>query len=151
MPITIIAIGKKHDSYINDGLVEFGKRLRKPFEVEWQLLPHNPVMERAVEEESERLLAHCKPDDFVILLDERGKGMTSPQFSYQLQSVLDRSQRIAIVIGGAYGVSQPVFDRANLILSLSPMVFPHQLVRLLLIEQIYRAQSIAFGESYHHE
>ena len=125
-------------------------RLRKPFNVEWLLLPHTPILERAVQEESERILSNCRPEDFVILLDEDGQMLSSPQLSQKLQEQFNWSQRVVLIIGGAFGVNQSVKDRADLIWSLSDLVFPHQLVRLLLIEQIYRAQTIANGEAYHH-
>src|SRR5690606_27932507 len=148
--IKIISIGKKHDHFIAEGIREFQKRLRKPFEVEWQLLPHFPVQEKAVIDESARIIDNIKPDDFVILLDERGEMLSSPELSAKLQAQFNWSQQVVFVIGGAYGVNKQLIDRADLVWSLSELVFPHQLVRLILIEQIYRAQSIAFGESYHH-
>ena len=150
MAITIIAIGKKHDPWIKDGLAMYERRLRKPFNAEWLLLPHTPILERAVQEESERILSSCRPDDFVILLDESGQMLSSPQLSQKLQEQFNWSQRVVLIIGGAFGVSQSVKDRADLVWSLSGLVFPHQLVRLILIEQIYRAQTIANGEAYHH-
>ena len=89
--------------------------------------------------------------DYVILLDERGKAITSPALAKTLQKPLDNSRSVTLIIGGAYGVDQSVHDRADFVWSLSPLVFPHQLVRLILAEQIYRAQEIAGGRPYHHE
>ena len=100
----------------------------------------------ARQDESERLLFHIKPDDKIILLDERGDELTSPDFSAELVK-----DNYTIVIGGAYGVNDELRQRANLMLSLSKMVFPHQLVRLILMEQIYRAQCIYHHHPYHHE
>ena len=150
MSILVLAIGKKHDSWIVDGLAMYEKRLRKPFDLSWQLIPHQPSKERAVTDESARLISFCQPDDYVILLDERGKQFSSEELSQKLVAQFNWSQRVVFIIGGAYGVNQQVRDRADLIWALSSLVFPHQLARLLLVEQVYRAQSIANNEPYHH-
>ncbi len=87
----------------------------------------------------------------MIILDERGKLLDSPGLARLLQGPLNRSQPVMIIIGGAYGVNTALLSRADIIWSLSPLVFPHQLVRLLLAEQLYRAQEITAGHPYHHE
>ncbi len=149
--IRIIAIGKRHESWIADGVERYCKRLRTPWNVEWALLPHSSFEgDRARQEESERILNSLHPDDIVVLLDERGKLLDSPALSRLLQTYLDTSRRIVCIIGGAYGVTDELQARANVVWSLSPLVFPHQLVRLLLSEQLYRAQEIAAGHPYHH-
>ena len=152
MAIQIIAVGKKHESWIADGVDRYEKRLKKPLIVSWLLLPHSSREGNAArEEESRRILEKIAPDDFVILLDERGKNVTSPQFASLLQTPLERSRRIVIIIGGAYGVDETVQVRADFTWSLSLLVFPHQLVRLMLAEQLYRAQEIMAGHPYHHD
>lgn len=152
MSLHIIAIGKKHESWVTEGIERYQKRLKAPFLAEWVLMPHSSYDElRAREDESERLLARLEGYDVVILLDERGKALDSPAFATALQQPLDRSQKVAIVIGGAYGVTAALRSRAQLVWSLSPLVFPHQLVRLILTEQLYRAQQITLGGSYHHQ
>jgi 23S rRNA (pseudouridine1915-N3)-methyltransferase len=151
MAIRVLAIGKKHETWVTEGIERYQKRLKKPFEVEWVLLPHSTFeADRARQEESERILSRIKPDEFVILLDERGKLLDSPGLSTAFLFPLERSQNITIIIGGAYGVDQSVHERADLVWALSPLVFPHQLVRLILLEQIYRSQEIALGNPYHH-
>ncbi len=101
--------------------------------------------------ESERILAALKPGEKVVVLDERGKQLTSPGFAQRLGTWRDQGAReLAFVIGGAYGMTEAVRERADLVLSLSPMVFPHQLVRVLFAEQLYRALSILKGTGYHH-
>lgn len=105
----------------------------------------------ARQDESERILSRLKPDDFVILLDERGKLVDSPSLSRLLLAPLESSKTVVVIIGGAYGVDDTVHNRADIVWSLSPLVFPHQLVRLILAEQLYRAQEIAAGNPYHHE
>ncbi|MEI6054245.1 MAG: 23S rRNA (pseudouridine(1915)-N(3))-methyltransferase RlmH [Candidatus Saccharibacteria bacterium] len=152
MPIRIIAIGKKHESWVEEGIERYRKRLRPPFLVEWVFLPHSllpgPMARR---EESQRIISKLNTNDFVILLDERGKMVNSNDLAKLLQSKFICSCEPVIVIGGAYGVDDSVRRRANFTWSLSDLVFPHQLVRLILIEQLYRAQEIISGGPYHHE
>ena len=151
MPIRILAIGKKHEQWVQEGIARYETRLKRPFVTEWVLLPHSSREGlQAREEESERLLARIRDDEFVVLLDERGKLFDSPALSTLLLEPLEHSKTVTIIIGGAYGVDTSVESRANVVWSLSPLVFPHQLVRLILIEQLYRAQEIAQGNPYHH-
>lgn len=150
--ITILSVGKKHESWVADGIERFQSRLKKPFNVEWVLLPHSALSDAAArQEESERILSRVDAHAYVVLLDERGDEMDSPEFArlFETRFVIDKP--ITLIIGGAYGVDDRVHQRADLVWSLSPLVFPHQLVRLLLIEQIYRAQQIIAGHPYHHE
>jgi len=152
MPLKIIAIGKKHEAWVADGIERYQKRLRAPFITEWVLLPHSSLQGSvARQEESERITSRLKPDDYVVLLDERGQLLDSPRLSLLLTEQLEASRSVVLVIGGAYGVDDSVHQRAHLTWSLSPLVFPHQLVRLLLAEQLYRAQQIYLGSAYHHE
>ncbi|NLA64914.1 MAG: 23S rRNA (pseudouridine(1915)-N(3))-methyltransferase RlmH [Leucobacter sp.] len=147
----MFAIGKKHESWVTDGIARYEQRLRKPFDVTWQLLPHSAREgEAARAEESDRLLAKLDRDAFVVLLDERGRNVDSPELARTLQGAFDSARQVAVVIGGAYGVDDRVRQRANFVWSLSKLVFPHQLVRLILVEQLYRAQEIAAGRPYHH-
>lgn len=151
MTVRVLAVGKKHENWVLEGINRYEKRLRKPWDIQWQLLPHSALAaDRARVEESERILGRLKPDDFVILLDERGKTFSSPQLAEMLSVQLGRAS-VTVIIGGAYGVDERVRTRANLVWSLSPLVFPHQLVRLILAEQIYRAGEITGGRPYHHE
>ncbi|MDO4773873.1 MAG: 23S rRNA (pseudouridine(1915)-N(3))-methyltransferase RlmH [Candidatus Saccharibacteria bacterium] len=150
MKITILTVGKRNEAWVEPGINRFLERLRPPFAAEMILIPHSSAGElTARQEESERLLSRLKSDDFVILLDERGKNFSSPEIS---DLIINHSrQHLVIIIGGAFGVTDEVRQRANIIWSLSRAVFPHQLVRLILIEQLYRAQEIAKGSGYHHE
>jgi 23S rRNA (pseudouridine1915-N3)-methyltransferase len=101
-------------------------------------------------DESKRLFQKLDDNDFVILLDERGKNIDSPSLSKILGEQIDRSKPVVLIIGGAYGVDELITKRANFIWSLSALVFPHQLVRLILSEQLYRAQEIYYKRPYHH-
>lgn len=149
--IKILAVGRRHENWIEEGIRRYETRLKPPFNTEWVLLPHSAREGLgARQEESERILSKLKPDDFVILLDERGKLHDSPTLSRKLLEPLERSRQVVLIIGGAYGVDESVQQRADLVWSLSPLVFPHQLVRLIVAEQLYRAQEIAAGRPYHH-
>lgn len=150
--ISIVAIGKKHEAWIEAGLDRYQKRLKQPWSIDWVLLPHSSFEGLAArKEESERIQKRFSTDSFVILLDERGKRLTSPAFSQLIESTQVYGKKITFIIGGAYGVTEELYNQADMVVSLSDMVFPHQLVRLLLAEQLYRAQSITAGSSYHHE
>lgn len=149
--IRIVAIGKKHESWVQEGIERYQKRLRAPFDIEWTLLPHSSLEgDHARREESERLLGRLNPADHVLLLDETGKTYDSPAFSALLDNAQTSGKSVVFIIGGAYGVDERVRQRADGLIGLSSMVFPHQLVRLILVEQLYRAQEIARGGKYHH-
>lgn len=149
--IHILAIGKKHEDWVRTGIERYEKRLKKPFDSEWVLLAHS-AREGLVarQNDSEAILSRLDSADYVILLDEVGTAISSPDLAKLLEKATTASRRIVIIIGGAYGVDETVRKRANFIWSLSPLVFPHQLVRLILTEQLYRAQEIATGHPYHH-
>lgn len=150
--IRVIAVGKKHESWVMDGIERYEKRLKKPYDVEWVFLPHSMFeADRARQEESERIRARLRDEDFVVLLDERGKNVDSPALSSLIEGEISRGKQIVVIIGGAYGVDETIHQRANFVWSLSHLVFPHQLVRLILTEQLYRAQEIARGGAYHHQ
>ncbi len=149
--IKVIAIGKKHETWLEDGIKRYESRLRKPYNVKWDLVPHSSLDEAvARQKESDRILSRIASDDQVILLDERGTTLSSPALSGKLEKTFITGKNPTFIIGGAYGVTSELRARAETVLSLSPLVFPHQLVRLILIEQIYRCQAIAGGSSYHH-
>ena len=149
--ITVLAVGKKHEDWVNTGIERYEKRLKKPFDVKWVLLPHSSKDGlEARRSESDLLLSRIMERDVVILLDEMGTMLDSPSLSTLLTKQFVDAKNVVVVIGGAYGVDERIHTRADVIWSLSKLVFPHQLVRLLLIEQIYRSQEITNGSSYHH-
>ena len=149
MKITILSIGKKNEPWIQPGVFRFLERLRAPLAAEMIILPHSSFEgDRARQEESERLLSRIKDSDFTILLDERGKNLSSPELSDLISNHINK--HIVFIIGGAYGVTDEMRQRANVTWSLPNLVFPHQLVRLILAEQLYRAQEIHRGSHYHH-
>lgn len=151
MAIRIIAVGKKHESWVQEGIERYQRRLKKPFDIDWVFLPHSSQEDASArQEESGRILAKLAQSDYVILLDELGRNITSPTLADTLEESFSRSRSVVIVIGGAYGVNDELRERADFIWSLSKLVFPHQLVRLILVEQLYRAQEIQNGGKYHH-
>jgi len=151
MALRVLTIGKKHEPWISDGVDRYEKRLRKPFDLSWLMLPHSSREgDAARTEESQRILEKLTRDDVVILLDERGRMYDSVAFSQKLTRYFDAGKRVTLVIGGASGVTEELRHRADAVWSLSALVFPHQLVRLIVVEQVYRAQEIAGGRQYHH-
>lgn len=151
MAIRVVAVGKKHESWVSEGIERYQKRLKRAYSIEWVLLPHSPREGHAARvEESEHIVSRIKPEEFVILLDERGKILDSPALSHLVLGPIERSQTVVFIIGGAYGVDRTILSSVDAIWSLSRLVFPHQLVRLILAEQVYRAQEIAIGNPYHH-
>lgn len=150
------SIGKSNESYVEEGVATFTKRINNYFSVEWQIIAplknSSNLDEQALKQkEGELILNLLKKEDFLVLLDERGKALNSEALASFIQTRANESEKnIVFLIGGAFGVSKDLFNRANFTWSLSPLVFPHQLVRLILSEQIYRACTIIRNEKYHH-
>lgn len=150
--ITVVVIGKKHQSWVAAGIERHQERLRGHWKLSWVVLPSSNLQGiRARQNESEAILKRLKPGEFVVLLDERGEMLDSPALSRKIESAIDHSQTVTVIIGGAYGVDDSLRTRADLVWSLSALVFPHQLVRLIVAEQLYRAQEISAGRPYHHD
>lgn len=154
----ILAVGKLRERYIKEGVADYTKRLRPYGAVEMiEVAPEKAIgMQTSAEElelkqkEGERLLKNVKSEDYVVVLDEKGKTLTSEELSAKISRLaLQGTGCITWVIGGHLGHSREVLDRADRRLSLSGFTFPHQLVRLILLEQLYRAAKISAGEPYH--
>ncbi len=156
MKIMLCSIGKPHDSDLKAAIEEFTKRITNYFSVEWLIVPpqKNAATLSADElkkVEAASVLQKLTKDDYLVLLDERGKNISSPALATLIQQRGNEStKRIVFLIGGAFGVEDSVFKRANFVWSLSQLVFPHMIVRLILAEQVYRACSIIKNEKYHH-
>jgi 23S rRNA (pseudouridine1915-N3)-methyltransferase len=156
MKLIFWSIGGKHDSNFLKAIEDYSSRINHYFGCEWKLLalPKNAAtmdLEAQKNAESFMLLKSLDPVDYVILLDERGKMISSPDLASIIeQRAVNGAKRIHFVIGGAFGVNDAVRHRADLVWQLSKLVFPHQLVRLILVEQVYRACTILKGEKYHH-
>ena len=154
MKIAIWSVGKADDSYIKEGVTNFTKRIGHYYPIEWHLIMPSKASEpsQIKKEEAITLLKTLTQNDVLILLDEKGKMLSSPGLAKLIQQKANQSaHRIVFLIGGAYGVSEDIKARAQFTWSISELVFPHMLVRLLLAEQIYRACSILANEKYHHE
>ena len=158
MNIHIIAIGKIKEDYLKSGISEYLKRLQKYAKVEIvevsdSPLPDNPndsEIEKAKNQEGERVLKLLKPNDYVINLDMNKKEMESPEFAdYLSKKFVSGGSNLTFVIGGSYGLSDELKKRGNDAISLSKMTFLHQMTRLILLEQIYRAYKIMNNETYH--
>lgn len=154
MKLTIYSVGKTNESYIKEGIEQFTKRIGHYYPIDWQLITPSKLTEPAQIKKAEaaNILKSLAVTDVLILLDEKGKMLSSPGLANLIQQKANQSaQRIVFLIGGAYGVDEEIKKRANFTWSLSELVFPHMLVRLILAEQIYRACSILANEKYHHE
>ena len=156
MKLHFWSVGKAHESYVKDGIGLFTKRITHYYPIEWKIISpaKNDVSssENIKIEEGKKILDLLNPDDILISLDENGKQFSSPQLAALIQKKANESTRnLIFLIGGAYGLHESVLKRSNLVWSLSNLVFPHQLVRLILAEQVYRACTILRNEKYHHE
>ena len=153
--ITLILVGKTTDKHLETLIADYQSRLTHylPFEV--KIIPDLKQGKLSFEQqktlEGERILAAVPANARLILLDERGAQFRSVEFAAYMQKQLAATPNIIFVVGGPYGFSQAVYDRANAMLSLSKMTFSHQMIRLLFVEQLYRAMTILRNEPYHHE
>ena len=157
MKITILAIGKLKEKYFTEAYEEYVKRLQHYVQFNIHYIgdakgTRNMSEAQQKVAEGKLLLAALETSDHVVLLDEHGTERTSIDFSQWLQRrMASGTKRLVFVVGGPYGFSQDVYDRANEKISLSKMTFPHELVRLIFVEQLYRAFTILKHEPYHHE
>ncbi|MEM8846474.1 MAG: 23S rRNA (pseudouridine(1915)-N(3))-methyltransferase RlmH [Bacteroidota bacterium] len=157
MQITLMAIGKTDAKEIVSLVDEYKKRLGRYIKFQLVVIPDlknnkNLTESQQKEKEGELILGQIETSDFLVLLDEKGKQFTSVSFSNYLQKKMNSGlKRLVFVIGGPYGFGDEVYKRANEKISLSPMTFSHQMVRLFAIEQLYRAFTILRNEPYHHQ
>lgn len=149
--ITILCVGKIKEQYWKEALLEYQKRLSKytklgiveVIDIEGTHIP------TILEQEKELLMKHIEPKDYVIAMAIEGKEISSLEFSKMLDTTFLSHSNLVFVIGGSYGLHQEIKNRANYLLSFSKLTFPHQLFRVLLLEQVYRAYKIINHESYH--
>lgn len=157
MKITLLAIGKTNAKYLQEGIEQYTKRLGHYIPFELKILPDvkttkSLTTDKQKEMEGQMFLSTIGQGDWVTLLDERGKEFTSREFAnYIDKKMVTLPKNLIFIIGGPYGFSQEMYDRANEKLSLSKMTFSHEMIRLFFIEQIYRAMTILKGEPYHHD
>ena len=157
MKINLFLIGKTDFSFLREGISIYEKRLKHYISFEIKIIPNLKNIkklstEQQKEKEGELILKQLKNTDVLILLDEKGKDFTSIAFSKFIENkMITGIKNLNFVIGGAYGFSKAVYQRANYKISLSKMTFSHQMIRLIFIEQIYRSMTILKNEPYHHE
>ncbi|MBO7112824.1 MAG: 23S rRNA (pseudouridine(1915)-N(3))-methyltransferase RlmH [Bacteroidaceae bacterium] len=157
MKIILITVGKTDQQWLSDGIRQYTERLSHFCQFEFQVIPdirNTRSMEASVqkEREGEQILKLLQPSDDVYLLDDKGLEMTSPQMAQWLEKRMSQStKRLVFIIGGPYGFSPDVYNRVPGRLSLSRMTFSHQMVRLIFVEQLYRAFAILNNLPYHHE
>lgn len=158
LQIKVLAVGKIKENYLKEGIKEYAKRLKGYVRLEITEVDDEPCPEKASaaeeerirQREGERLLKGISNQDYVIVLDLQGKEISSPELAALLEEqALSGQSNIVFVIGGSLGTSEAVRKRANFRCSFSKLTFPHQLFRLVLVEQIYRACKISKGETYH--
>ncbi len=157
MTIKLLAIGKTDSSQLQELIEIYQKRLRHYINFEMELMPDvkktkNLSEEQQTQKEGELILKRLAPTDVLILFDEKGKHYSSVEFSFYLQKKMNAGiKQLVFLIGGPYGFSNEVYAKASGKISLSKMTFSHQMVRLFITEQIYRAFTILKNEPYHHE
>jgi 23S rRNA (pseudouridine1915-N3)-methyltransferase len=157
MKIKLIVVGKSAFDFVKEGEVVYENRLEHYLPFEKIIIPDikNPKnfsKDELKKKEGELILLKVNSQDFLVLMDENGSYFSSVKFSEWLNQKLNESTRsLVFVIGGAFGFSKEIYERSNYLISLSKMTFSHQLVRIIFLEQLYRAQTILKGEPYHHE
>lgn len=157
MKVTLLVVGKTDEQFMKEGIKQYASRLRHYVDFNIEVIPDikktkNTTPEQQKEKEGKKILAHWAPSKEFHLFDEKGKNYSSRAFSGFLEKkMLSGLKELVFIIGGPYGFSDPVYQKANSKISLSRMTFSHQLARLLCVEQIYRAFTILKGEPYHHD
>lgn len=156
MKTTFLVVGRTTDSHIQALVDDYKKRLTHYLSFEMVVIPElkntkNLSEEQQKEAEGKLLLQQVEPSAILILLDEHGKEYRSIEFADRMQQFMLAGRNIVFAIGGPYGFAKAVYDRADYKISLSKMTFSHQMVRLIFVEQLYRAMTILRGEPYHHE
>ena len=149
--IKMIAIGSIKEKYLKDAIAEYQKRLQKYTSLEIIELKDESFddIDKTLNKEAEKIKKHISEKDYIITLEIEGKQLDSIEFSKKLENIQLETSNITFIIGGSYGLSTEIKEMSNYHLSISKMTFPHQLFRVILLEQIYRAFKIKNNESYH--
>lgn len=157
MKVQLWSVGKNHEPFVKAGVEDFTQRISRYYPVQWNIIPQprNAGMLSEMDlkkKEGETILKFLEKGDYLVALDERGRQMSSEGLAEFIGKRSNESvKNLVFLIGGAFGLDEAVLQRADYRWSLSPLVFPHQLVRLILAEQVYRACSILRNEKYHHK
>lgn len=149
--IKLITVGSIKEKYLKDAIDEYIKRIKKYTNIEIIEVKDEGLVEevKAINIEAEKIKKYISNKDYVITLEIEGKEYTSIEFSKKIEQIQIENSNIIFIIGGSYGLSKEIKNRANMRLSFSKMTFPHQLFRIMLLEQIYRAYKIINNERYH--
>ncbi|MBQ6497595.1 MAG: 23S rRNA (pseudouridine(1915)-N(3))-methyltransferase RlmH [Bacilli bacterium] len=149
--IKVITVGSIKEKYLKDGMEEYKKRISKYTNLEIIEVKDEGLVEekKALEMEALKIEKHLGEKDYIITMEIDGKEYTSPEFAEKIRTIFIENSNITFIIGGSYGLSDSIKNKANLHLSFSKLTFPHQLFRVILLEQIYRAYKINNNESYH--
>ncbi len=149
--IKLITVGTIKEKYLKDAIDEYTKRIKKYTNIELIEVKDEGLVEesKAIFLEAEKIKKHLSPRDYIITMEIEGKQLTSEEFSEKLNQIQIENSNIVFIIGGSYGLSDEIKQMSKLHLSFSKMTFPHQLFRVLLLEQIYRCYKILNNESYH--
>lgn len=154
MKILIISVGKKHDPNLAEAIKDYSSRMSHFAVLEWNIVQaekfSNP--EKSKQAESEKINKILNPSDLVVLMDERGSLVSTDDLLEIISDTRNKSyKRMVIIIGGSRGVAPTLFSRADKVISLSKMTFPHQIARLIVVEQLYRCHSMLENQPYHHQ
>ena len=149
--IKIITVGSIREKYLKDAIEEYQKRLKKYTDLEIIEIKEEGLLpaKQAMAKEAEKINKHINEKEYIITLEIEGKELTSEELSKKIEDIMIINSNITFIIGGSYGIDKSIKDKAKYHLSFSKMTFPHQLFRVLLLEQIYRAFKIMNNESYH--
>ncbi len=156
MKVTLLFVGKTQDGLYAQSISDYSKRINHYLSFEVKVLGEvknsaSLSQKQLKEKQAEAILKNIDEKSFVVLLDEKGKEFSSKEFALFIEKKTATEKHIIFIIGGPYGFSEQIYNRANYQISLSKMTFSHQMVRLIFLEQLYRACTIIKGESYHHE
>ncbi|MBQ9299493.1 MAG: 23S rRNA (pseudouridine(1915)-N(3))-methyltransferase RlmH [Clostridia bacterium] len=149
MPVAIVCAGRLREKYWQEAAAEYTKRMRRYNKLEILEVPDQPEGPQAMKKEGEDMLRQIRPEDYVVALCISAPQMDSPALAAFFRERALQGSRVVFVIGGSLGLHEAVLRRADQRLSMSSMTFPHQLARVMLLEQIYRAHKINAGEKYH--
>lgn len=149
--IKIVCVGKIKESFYRDAVDEYKKRLSKYTDIEIVEVPDEGLTDQksTLKKESEKILKVINPKDYIITMEIEGKELSSVELANKIDSIFNINSNITFIIGGSYGLSDEIKELSNFKLSFSKLTFPHQLFRILLLEQIYRSFKINNNESYH--
>jgi 23S rRNA (pseudouridine1915-N3)-methyltransferase len=149
--IKIVVVGSIKEQYLKDAIEEYKKRISKYTNIEIIEVKDEGLVEetKAMKLEEEKIMKHISDRDYLVTLEIEGKQFTSVEFAQKINNIMIENSNLTFIIGGSYGLTDTLKSRARLHLSFSKMTFPHQLFRVLLLEQIYRAYKINNNESYH--